>query len=95
LSFLTSHGRTLAYIAANPEARLREIGDAAEITERRAFEVVNDLEQAGFLKKTRAGRRNRYDVIDRRRIRGRSGQTVATSQLLALLLEVFEQQPFS
>lgn len=95
-SFLTSHGRALAYIAANPEARLRDIAAATEITERRAVQVVNDLEHAGFLKKTRAGRRNHYIVVDRKRLRRPSGQTVvAASQLLTLLLEAFDGTPFS
>ena len=78
-SFVTNHARVLACVAADPKARLRDIAAAVGITERTASQIVNDLEQAGYLTKGRDGRRNQY--------------TLATSQAVALLLEVFERQP--
>ena len=61
-SFVTNHARVLAYIASDPNARLRDIAAAVGVTERTAAQIVNDLEQAGYLSKTREGRRNRYQV---------------------------------
>jgi Mn-dependent DtxR family transcriptional regulator len=52
----------LQVIAGNPTARLRDIAETVGITERTAAEIVNDLERAGYLTKTRAGRRNVYEV---------------------------------
>jgi Mn-dependent DtxR family transcriptional regulator len=60
--FVTNHARVLACIAADPMVRLRDIAAAVEITERSAAHIVTDLEEAGYLTKTRDGRRNRYEV---------------------------------
>ena len=60
--FVTNHAHVLECIAADPSARLRDIAATVGITERTASQIVNDLEQAGYLTKTRDGRRNRYEV---------------------------------
>jgi DNA-binding MarR family transcriptional regulator len=62
--FVTNHGHVLACIAANPETRLRDIALTVGITERTVGQIVTELEQAGYLSKTRDGRRNRYEVHD-------------------------------
>lgn len=61
-SFLTSHARVLLCIAEDPRARLREVGDRVGITERAAHRIVGELEAAGYVSRTREGRRNRYTV---------------------------------
>jgi hypothetical protein len=62
--FVTNYAHVLVCIAADPNARLRDIAERVEVTERRAAQLVRDLEEAGYLTKTRTGRRNRYDVHD-------------------------------
>ena len=61
-SFLTNHGRALLCIANDPEVRLRDIAASLSITERRAYGIVNDLTDAGYVIKTKDGRRNRYEI---------------------------------
>jgi DNA-binding MarR family transcriptional regulator len=61
-SFLTNHGRALILIAHDPEIRLRDIAADLAITERRAYGIVDNLTQAGYLVKERVGRRNRYQI---------------------------------
>jgi DNA-binding MarR family transcriptional regulator len=94
-SFVTNHMRVLACIASDPNARLRDIATAVGITERTAAHIVTDLEQAGYLTKTRDGRRNQYTLDVRNKLRHPRLKGIAGSQLIALLLEVFERQPFS
>src|SRR5919206_5204628 len=60
--FVTNHAHVLACIAADPDARLRDLAATVGITERTAGQIVSELEQAGYLTKTRVGRRNRYEV---------------------------------
>jgi Mn-dependent DtxR family transcriptional regulator len=52
----------LACIAADPSGRLRDIAATVGITERTVGQIVNELEQAGYLTKTRVGRRNHYEI---------------------------------
>jgi DNA-binding IclR family transcriptional regulator len=61
-TLLTGHGHVLVEIARDPEARIRDIADAAGITERTAQVIVADLEAAGYITRTRTGRRTRYTV---------------------------------
>ncbi len=61
-SFLTNHARALICIAHDPGARLRDIAATLGITERRAFGIVTDLIDAGYVLKVRDGRRNRYHI---------------------------------
>ena len=60
--FVTNHAHVLQVISANPTARLRDIAATVGVTERTAAQIVSDLEQAGYLSKSREGRRNRYTV---------------------------------
>ncbi|MGW4983366.1 helix-turn-helix transcriptional regulator [Streptomyces mirabilis] len=59
-SFLTGYARVLIVVARDPAIRLRDIAAACHITERTAQYIVTDLEQAGYLRQERAGRRTRY-----------------------------------
>jgi MarR family len=61
-TLLTGHGHVLVEIARNPEARIRDISPAVGLTERTVQAIVADLEAAGYLTRTRHGRRTRYSV---------------------------------
>jgi len=61
-TLLTGHGHVLVEIARNPEARIRDISPAVGLTERTVQAIVADLEAAGYLTRSRVGRRTRYRV---------------------------------
>jgi hypothetical protein len=61
-TFLTNHAHALNCIAADPDVRLRDVAAQIGITERAAQLIVADLVEAGYLTRTRVGRRNRYEV---------------------------------
>jgi hypothetical protein len=60
--FLTNHGLALLCIAEDPHARIRDIAAAVNVTERAAQRIVADLIQAGYISRTRVGRRNEYAI---------------------------------
>jgi hypothetical protein len=60
--FLTNHGLALLCIAADPQARMRDIAEFVGITERAAQRIVADLVAAKYVDRERTGRRNRYTV---------------------------------
>jgi DNA-binding MarR family transcriptional regulator len=91
---MSNHGRVLAYISVNPDVRLRDVSERVGITERRTAQIVSDLEQAGYLTRTRVGRRNRYQIDPKRKIQTpRLPMTVG--QLLALLAAALDQSPLA
>jgi Mn-dependent DtxR family transcriptional regulator len=60
--FVTNHAHVLEAIATDPTLRLRDIAVDVGITERTVAQIINDLEDAGYLTRTRDGRRNLYEV---------------------------------
>ena len=61
-TFLTNHAHVLFCIAEDPEVRLRDVAARVGITERAVQRIVTDLEGEGYLKVSKEGRRNRYQV---------------------------------
>ena len=61
-TFLTNHAHVLLCLAANPEARMRDVAEQVGITERAVQHIVRDLAEAGVVERTRDGRRNRYTL---------------------------------
>jgi MarR family len=61
-TLLTGHGHVLAEIARNTRARIGDIAAAAGLTERTVQAIIADLEAAGYITRTRAGRRTVYTV---------------------------------
>jgi predicted ArsR family transcriptional regulator len=55
-------------VAQRPDATVRQVADAAGITERQAHRVLADLVDDGYVHRERVGRRNRYRVDKRRPI---------------------------
>ena len=65
-TFLSNHAHVLLCIAREPEVRLREVAHRVGITERAVQRVVSNLEEGGYLSRSRVGRRNRYELhLDR------------------------------
>lgn len=61
-TFLTNHAHVLLCIARDQAVRLRDIAGSVGITERAAQGIVSDLVEAGYVTRTRIGRRNEYEV---------------------------------
>ncbi len=86
-SFLTNHARVLVCIARDPGVRLREIADVLGVTERRAFGIVNDLTEAGYVVKEKDGRRNRYRIQNHLPLPGPVGREPTVGELLGVLVD--------
>jgi len=67
--FLSNHGNVLLCIARDPQIRISEIADKVGIGERAAQKIVADLVADGYVVRTKEGRRNRYQVNLRGRLR--------------------------
>lgn len=61
-AFLTNHAHVLVCIAENPDLRGREIADLVGVSERRVQGIIRDLVEAGYVSRSRTGRRNHYAI---------------------------------
>lgn len=62
-TFFTNHAHVMVCLARNGDRPLREVAVDVGITERAVQRIVADLEEGGYLKRERDGRRNRYGLI--------------------------------
>ncbi len=91
-SFLTSHARALLFIAHEPDARLRDLAAALDITERTAFGIIVDLTEAGYVVKEKDGRRNRYHIQGHLPLRDAIGRERTIGEVLDLLVDAKERR---
>ena len=86
-TFFTNHARALVCIARDPGVRLREIAAVLDVTERRAFGIVTDLTEAGYVLKEKDGRRNRYRIQGHLPLRITIGREPTIGEVLAVLVD--------
>ncbi len=84
-TFLTNHAHVLLCVSRDPGARLRDVAEVVGITERAAQRIVAELEEAGYLTRTRDGRRNRYAVHPDAPLRHPIERDHAIGEILAVL----------
>lgn len=68
-TFLSNHSHVIICLARDPEIRMREIASSVGITERAVNRILAELEDAGYIKKQRIGRRNRYTIVADKHLR--------------------------
>ncbi len=85
-TFLTNHAHVLLYIAANSDARMRDIAIEVGITERAVLRIVAELEAAGYLLRERDGRRNHYRVCGDNPLRHPIEGETSVADLIELVL---------
>jgi DNA-binding transcriptional ArsR family regulator len=61
-TFITHHAQVLLAVARDPYVLVSEIAKATNITERYAYRILSDLQKAGYVHRSRHGRRNEYRV---------------------------------
>jgi MarR family len=61
-TFLTNHAQVLLAVTRNPDLRVSEIAKTTGISERYAYQVLNDLQRAGYVDRGRHGRCNTYSI---------------------------------
>ncbi len=86
-TFLTNHARVLLCIARDPGVRLLDIAQRVGITERSAYGIVQDLADAGYIVKEKAGRRNRYRIRAHLPLREPTSRERTVGDILALLVD--------
>lgn len=59
---LTNHAHVVVCLAADPDARLRDLAVQIGLTERATHRLVADLVECGIIERARVGRRNHYVV---------------------------------
>jgi hypothetical protein len=86
-SFLTLHALAFFRIAQDQEIRIRDLAESLAVTERCAFGVVNDLVEGGYISKSKAGRRNRYEINTEKSLIDLHGERHALGDIVAQFVD--------
>ena len=86
-TFLTNHAMVLVCIDRNPGTRIDDVAADIGISRRAAQMIVTDLAEAGYIERTRVGRRNHYRVREDMPMRRKSLTDRDVRGLLTLLRE--------
>jgi DNA-binding MarR family transcriptional regulator len=62
-TFLSHHAHVLILIAKNSDETIDKLATQAGITSRSVTSILRDLVDAGYITKTKHGRRNHYEII--------------------------------
>ena len=84
-TFLTNHAHVLICVAENNTVRLRDVADLVGITERAAQRIIAELEETGYLQRSRDGRRNVYRLNQQLPLRHPLDSDQRVGELLTLL----------
>ena len=68
-TFLSNHAHVIVCLAHEADSRIRDLAEHVGITERTVTAIIADLEQAGIVTIEKVGRRNRYRINRRARLR--------------------------
>lgn len=84
-TFLTNHGHVLLAVHRNPDLRQRDISRLVGITEGAVQRILTELEQGGYIRREKVGRRNHYQVVANTPLRHPLEHNHTISELLELL----------
>jgi DNA-binding transcriptional ArsR family regulator len=84
-TFITNHAQVLLTVARHPEATVAEVARAARITERSAYRMLADLQQAGYVRRRKVGRHNSYEIDENLPLRDPTLENELVGVLIALV----------
>jgi DNA-binding MarR family transcriptional regulator len=86
-TFLSNHAHVLITLAEDPTLPLRDVAQRVGITERSVQRIVSELEEGGYLVRTREGRCNRYTLRRAQPLRHPIEMHKRVGDLIAMVLE--------
>ena len=86
-TFFSNHAHVLICLYQDSQMVLRDLAGRVGITERAVQGIVQDLEDAGFIKRERVGRRNHYQVIHDKPLRHPIEEHCTVDMLFNVILE--------
>ena len=84
-TFLSNHSHVLICLARNADSILRDVAAQVAITERAVQRIVADLEESGYIKRQKEGRRNTYRLNLSKPLRHPVDRNCTISELVDLI----------
>lgn len=82
-TFLSNHGRIFTYLAKYPQVTIQALAFKTGLSIRAVSDILDDLEEEGYLTREKIGRANRYKVNPEKSLRHRLEKNKSTGNLLS------------
>ena len=86
-TFITNHAQILLAVARDPAATVAELAASVAITERSAYRILADLQDAGYVRRLKRGRQNAYEINSNMPLRDPTVENECVRDLLNLLAD--------
>lgn len=86
-TFLSHHALVLLWLAREPDMRVADLATHVGISERATYTILADLCHAGYLTRTREGRRARYRINETAPMRTSLFEARRIDELLRLVTD--------
>ncbi len=84
-TFFSNHGHVYFILALENDVVVREIASKVGLTERAVLTIIQDLEDAGYIKREKIGRTNKYIVEADKTLRHPLEKTVKLTDLTKII----------
>jgi predicted transcriptional regulator len=84
-TFLTNHAIVLIFLAKQPSITARALSLEIDITERAVRKIIANLDEQGYIRKNKEGRRVRYNINPEMPLRHKTQRNKAVGHLLRVL----------
>jgi len=91
--FLTNHTHVLLCISIDADITVRDLAMRIGITERAVIRIIGDLDDGGYLTRTREGRRNHYTINPDRPLRHELEAHCSAGDLIAMFQAGLSEVP--
>lgn len=89
-TFLSHHAHVLLALSENPSLTIEEIAKVAGLTTRSIVNVLRDLEDGGYLLKSKEGRNNHYEINRRASLRHSTSKSRTVGELISSLGKIVQ-----
>lgn len=87
-TFLSHHAHVLLALSENPDLTIEELAKIAGLTTRSIVNVLKDLEDGGYLVKSREGRNNHYEINLKAQLRHSTSREHTIGELISALGQI-------
>lgn len=87
-TFLSHHAHVLLALSENPDLTIDQLAEIAQLTPRSMVNILKDLEQGGYLVKTKEGRNNHYEINLTAQLRHSTSNNRTVGDLLSALSQI-------
>lgn len=87
-TFLSHHAHVLLALSENASLTIEELAKIAGLTTRSIVNVLKDLEDGGYLMKSREGRNNHYEINLEAQLRHSTSREHTVGELISALGQI-------